>query len=334
MLGRLIIGQGQSVITKSRVISSRAIGHGVAGAVSVPRLLSTSAVRCCDKKVPTNWFNNKVVQNVTAKVSSMWLTIAPESPWAQLLAVSVGVQWLGWAVASYYQTEKFYDLVGSGTFLLVSFLSHGSSSFTIRQNVARYLVTAWALRLGSFLFYRVMKDGKDKRFDKAKQDPATFFTFWTMQGLWVFVTLIPFIALNTTTFNPAIGLRDYIGWSLWGLGFLTEVVADLQKSTFKSDPANDGKFIQSGLWSISRHPNYLGEISLWFGLFLTCSSVFRGPQYLTLVSPIMVTLLITKLSGIPLLEASGEKRWGKDAEYQSYVRDVPVLIPDVRKIFD
>merc|ERR1712004_737988 len=91
---------------------------------------------------------------------------------------------------------------------------------------------------------------------------------------------------------------------------LIEVVADMQKSVFKSDPANEGQFISSGLWSVSRHPNYFGEILLWFGLYLACSAVFRGWQYLTVASPIFVMLLITRLSGVPLLEASGLKRWG------------------------
>lgn len=250
-----------------------------------------------------------------------------QSHWTKMLAVSVGVQWVGWAGAAYLQTEKFYDLVGSGTFLLVARLSYARSAGTLRQKVVSLLIMVWACRLGTFLFHRVMKVGEDKRFDSAKHDPAKFFTFWTIQGLWVFITLIPAIALNTCTRNPVLGVRDFLGVGLWTGGFLMEVVADLQKSVFKSDPENKGKFIQSGLWGVSRHPNYFGEITLWAGVFLTCSSVFRGPQYLAVLSPVMVALLITQLSGIPLLEAAGEKRWGSDPEYQRYVRDTPVLVP-------
>lgn len=258
------------------------------------------------------------------------ISLLLESSWLQLLGVSVGVQWIAWTVAVFFQTEKFYDLVGSLTFLLVNHLSHGRSSLTSRQNVVSYLVFAWACRLGTFLFLRVLKDGGDRRFDKAKHDPATFFKFWTIQGLWVFITLIPAITLNTSRRNPALSYRDYLGWVVWGLGFLLELVADMQKSIFKSNPANEGKFIQSGLWSVSRHPNYFGEICLWFGVYITCSSVFRRWQYLTVASPVMVMLLITRISGIPLLEAAGQRRWGASAEYQKYLEDTPVLVPFIK----
>jgi len=243
------------------------------------------------------------------------------------LVTSLGIQWVGWAVSAYFHTEKFYDLVGSLTFITISQLSHSRSQKTSRQNLLSYLVFAWACRLGTFLFFRIMKDGADKRFDKARDDPAVMFKFWTIQGLWVWVTLIPTLLLNMETRNPPIGTRDYIGWAIWGVGFFFEVVADLQKSIFRSNTENQGKFIDSGLWSISRHPNYFGEISLWFGVYISCSSVFRGSQYLSVLSPVFVMLLITKLSGIPLLEKAGLEKWGKLPEYQKYIEDVPSLIP-------
>merc|ERR1712127_460081 len=249
------------------------------------------------------------------------------SPYSRLLALSVGVQWAGWGLASYLHTEKFYDLVGSGTFLLVSGLAYRSSSGNLRQKVVALMVGAWALRLGTFLFARVLKVGEDKRFDVAKHDPTKFFIFWTIQGFWVFVTLIPTIMLMTAKRNPILGLRDVLGWTAWGTGFLMEVVADAQKWNFKSDPANQGRFITSGLWGVSRHPNYFGEMLLWSGIFLSCSKVMRGPQLLAVLSPVMVMLLITQISGIPLLEAAGKERWGGDPEYQRYISEVPVLVP-------
>jgi len=258
------------------------------------------------------------------------LSLVAESHWVRLLAASVGIQWVSWSVAVYFQTEKFYDLVGSLTFILVSHLSHNHSLMTDRQNIINYMVFGWACRLGTFLFIRVLKEGKDSRFDRVKDDPAVFFKYWTVQGLWVFITLIPMITLNSTRRNPPIGTRDYLGWGIWVSGFVIEVVADMHKSIFKSNPDNKGKFIQSGLWAVSRHPNYFGEISLWFGIYISCSSVFRGKQYLTVVSPIMVMLLITRLSGIPLLEKAGLKKWGNDPEYQKYLEDVPVLIPFIK----
>lgn len=250
-----------------------------------------------------------------------------DSHLVNMLVTSMGVQLVGWAASVYFHTEKFYDLVGSGTFILLSQLSHNQSLMTSRQNITSYMVFGWACRLGTFLFFRILKAGSDNRFDKARDDPAVLFTFWTLQGLWVWVTLIPTLILNTERRNPPIGTRDYIGWSVWAVGFLFEVVADMQKSIFRSNPDNKGKFIQSGLWSISRHPNYFGEITLWFGVYISCSSVFRGSQYLSVLSPVFVMLLITKLSGIPLLEKAGLKKWGTLPEYQKYLQDVPSLVP-------
>eukprot|EP00088_Acartia_fossae_P011112 TRINITY_DN15575_c0_g1_i1.p1 TRINITY_DN15575_c0_g1~~TRINITY_DN15575_c0_g1_i1.p1 ORF type:complete len:194 (-),score=25.80 TRINITY_DN15575_c0_g1_i1:177-758(-) len=192
------------------------------------------------------------------------------------------------------------------------------------------MVFAWACRLGSFLFVRIMKDGEDKRFDRAKESPSVMFKFWTIQAIWVFVTLLPTLMLNSERRNPPIGTRDYIGWGIWAGGFLIEVIADAQKTYFRNDPANKGKFITSGLWSVSRHPNYFGEISLWFGLYISASSVFSGAQYFSVISPVAVMLLITKLSGIPLLEKAGMKKWGDNPEYLKYIQDTPSLIPFIK----
>jgi len=248
----------------------------------------------------------------------------------QMFATSMGINWIGWSISAFFRTEKFYDLTGSATFIFLSHLSHTRSAMNTRQNCQSWLIFAWACRLGTFLFMRILKDGSDRRFDKARDSPATLFTFWTLQGIWVFVTLLPTLILNTERRSVPIGYRDYIGWSIWGIGFLFEVIADMQKSMFKANPENEGKFISSGLWSISRHPNYFGEISLWFGIYISCASVFRGPQYLSVLSPIMVMLLITKLSGIPLLEKQGLKKWGNLPEYQKYLEDVPVIVPFIK----
>ena len=193
-----------------------------------------------------------------------------------------------------------------------------------------------------------MKDGKDKRFDKVRDQPLRFLVFWLIQGLWVFVTLLPTLMLNESKRDRPLGAQDYIGWAIWAAGMVFEVTADLQKSAFRRDPANDvrlkfqlrkgyqfftvfsmfqGKFINTGLWSISRHPNYFGEISLWFGLYVSASSVFSGLEYLAVLSPVFVHLLITKVSGIPLLEKAALKKWGSLPQYKEYLKNTPVLVP-------
>ncbi|KAM9505411.1 uncharacterized protein ACWYII_047825 [Salvelinus alpinus] len=243
-------------------------------------------------------------------------------------ATDLGIQWAGWAIAAALKTEKFYDLAGSGTFILLAHLSrYWGGTRHLRQNVQTGLVTAWGVRLGTFLFMRILKDGQDRRFNNVRDSPGTFFVYWSVQAVWVFMTLLPTLILNSEQRDEPLGLRDYLGWGIWGLGFATEAIADQQKWLFKGDPDNAGKFIQSGLWGYSRHPNYLGEILQWSGLFLSASSVMKGPQYASVLSPLFVWCLLRHVSGIPILEKQATKKWGSDPAFQNYVKNTPLLWP-------
>ncbi|XP_068121210.1 uncharacterized protein [Hyperolius riggenbachi] len=244
------------------------------------------------------------------------------------LALSLAVQWLLWGVAALLQTEKFFDLAGSGTFILLINLSlQWSKTKYLRQKIQTGLITVWAVRLGSYLVVRILRDGQDKRFNKVRHDPQAFLVYWTLQGVWVFITLLPSLMLNFEKQNKPLGLQDVLGWSLWLVGFLVETMADQQKWNFKSDPDNAGTFIQSGLWAYSRHPNYAGEILVWIGLFLSASSVLSGYQFVSIISPVFVWFLLNYVSGVPILERQALKRWGEDPAYKSYVQRTPVLWP-------
>lgn len=258
---------------------------------------------------------------------SSWIETLWNSSWFRLVIIDFGIQWVGCTLAVAFKTEKFYDLAGSLTFITMSLLSYEWSKNTWRQFIQSHMIVAWAARLGLFLFIRVIKDGKDSRFDDAKRQPLKFCAFWNLQGVWVIVTLLPTLLLNDSSRNPRLGVRDYVGWALWAIGMFFEVTADLQKTMFRNKPENKGKFIRSGLWAISRHPNYFGEILLWFGLYISASSVFRGWEFASVLSPIFIYLLITKVSGIPLLEKSADKKWGNLAEYQKYKRGTSILVP-------
>ncbi|XP_071803539.1 uncharacterized protein [Asterias amurensis] len=238
------------------------------------------------------------------------------------------IQWGLFALAAALKTEKFYDLAGSGTFLLLTYqtLKWGGTQH-FRQTVQSGMVGLWALRLGMYLFSRIMGDGEDRRFRQAKENLGLFFVFWTVQAIWVWITLLPTQILNAERNDKPIGMRDYIGWGLFVVGFILEVTADYQKAAFRQDPNNVGKFINTGLWSISRHPNYLGEILVWSGLYISASSVMSGKQYLSVISPIFVYFLLTRVSGIPLLEKYGLKKWGSNHMYQNYLQKTPVLWP-------
>jgi steroid 5-alpha reductase family enzyme len=192
------------------------------------------------------------------------------------------------------------------------------------------LVIIWATRLGTFLFRRIRKAGKDTRFDEIKPSFIRFLNTWTLQGLWVTFTLAAALAAITATTRKELDVFAAIGFLVWVFGFTFEVTADTQKSRFRADPNNKGKFIHTGLWAWSRHPNYFGEIVLWVGVAIIALPVLRGWQWVTLISPVFVALLITRISGVPLLEKQADERWGGQEEYEAYKERTPVLIPRPR----
>jgi len=236
-----------------------------------------------------------------------------------------------WAVfvpSNLAQTEHYFDLTGSLTYLsLIAMVGWLGPPPDARTLLLGGLVGVWALRLGAFLFVRVKQDGSDGRFDAIKPDFARFLMTWTLQGLWVYLTMACALAAMTAERTVPLGTFAMSGSLLFAIGFALETLADRQKRVFRADPANAGRFITTGLWAWSRHPNYFGEIVLWVGVALVALPVLRGWQYVTLVSPVFVYVLLTRLSGVPLLEARGRKRWGDEPAYQAYVSRTPALVP-------
>lgn len=238
------------------------------------------------------------------------------------------IQWLVFIPSYLLQTEKFFDLTGSITYISVItiavFFSIGADG---RSILLWALVVIWAIRLGTFLFRRINKAGKDDRFDEIKPSFIRFLNVWTIQGLWVTFTMAAALVAITTTNRKELDLFALVGFLVWALGFSIEVIADSQKSRFSANPDNKGKFIQTGLWSRSRHPNYFGEIVLWIGVAVIAIPVLQGWQWIALISPVFVTLLLTRVSGVPLLEKKADKKWGGQEDYESYKKRTPVLIP-------
>jgi steroid 5-alpha reductase family enzyme len=249
-----------------------------------------------------------------------------------LFALAVGlaylIQWVAFVPAYLRRTEKFFDLTGSLTYISVTALAallnpqrDGRSLLLVA------LVVIWAGRLGLFLYRRVHKAGKDGRFDEIKQSFPRFLMTWTLQGLWVTFTAAAAWAAITSSQERPLGWVALVGFLVWLFGFAFEVIADNQKSRFRADPANKGKFIQTGLWAKSRHPNYFGEIVLWIGVAIIALPALQGWQYVALISPVFVTLLLTRVSGVPMLEKRADEKWGGQPEYEAYKQKTPVLIP-------
>jgi steroid 5-alpha reductase family enzyme len=244
------------------------------------------------------------------------------------VAMAFAIQWAAFIPAFIRQTETFFDLTGSITYISVVGVAVLLSPMAdARAYLLVAIVVLWAARLGSFLFRRIRAEGFDRRFDDLKPSFARFLMTWTLQGLWVSFSLAAALAAITSQTRSRLGVFALVGSLVWLLGFGIEVVADRQKSRFRAAPENAGKFINVGLWSWSRHPNYFGEIVLWIGVTIIALPALRDWQWATLISPVFVTLLLTRISGVPLLEARSDEKWGGQADYEDYKARTPVLIP-------
>ena len=247
---------------------------------------------------------------------------------AMVVALAFLIQWIAFIPAYLFQTEKFFDITGSLTYITVTSLALAlSPDIDARSILLGVLVVVWAVRLGTFLFSRIHKAGKDDRFDAIKPDTFRFFNAWTIQGLWVTLTGATALITITSTTRKPLDAFAVIGALVWAIGFGIEIVADMQKSRFNANSANKGHFVRDGLWSRSRHPNYFGEIVLWIGVAIIALPVLQGWQWVALLSPIFVTLLLTRITGVPLLEMKAEKKWGGQPDYEAYKATTPVLIP-------
>ena len=238
----------------------------------------------------------------------------------QAVMLAFLIQWVAYIPAYIFQTEKFYDLTGSLSYLtviwFVFFSSNNLSGLNIQNLIVVTLISIWAIRLGTFLFGRIHKDGEDKRFRELKISFTRFFLVWNISGMWVsFCSMCAITAIssgNGVQLNPLF----YIGAVTFLVGFILEIVADHQKTAFRKDQKNKDKFINTGLWARSQHPNYVGEITLWAGIALISCSSLEGWEYITLISPIFTYWLLVFVSGIPQLDDSAEKKWGHLKAYQ------------------
>jgi len=254
--------------------------------------------------------------------------------WPAMTALALGafaIQWLAFIPARLFQTERFYDLTGSITYIAVTLAAISAATApSSAQWLIALMIFIWAGRLGNFLFRRIHAAGGDQRFDHIKVSSSRFFVAWTLQGAWVVMTSCAALTAILSAEPTAVGAIYVIGAVMWVAGFGVEVIADQQKSRFRANPANAGRFINVGLWARSRHPNYFGEILLWAGIAVMAVPYLSGTQWVVMLSPFFVCALLTRISGIPTLARRGQQLWGDDPTYQAYVANTPRLLPRLR----
>ena len=254
--------------------------------------------------------------------------------WPAMTALALGafaIQWLAFIPARLFQTERFYDLTGSITYIAVTLAAISAATAPSgAQWLIAIMIFIWAGRLGSFLFRRIHAAGGDQRFDHIKVSSSRFFVAWTLQGAWVVMTSCAALTAILSAEQTAVGVIYVMGAVMWVAGFVIEVMADQQKSRFRADLANAGLFINVGLWARSRHPNYFGEILLWAGIAVMAIPYLSGTQWVVMLSPLFVYALLTRISGIPTLARRGQQLWGDDPTYQAYVANTPRLLPRLR----
>ncbi|ERN00605.1 hypothetical protein AMTRI_Chr04g184700 [Amborella trichopoda] len=242
--------------------------------------------------------------------------------------VTVGYQFLFFVITAIFKFDKVTDFAGSTNFVILSVLTlilKGSWHF--RQVILTILVVIWGLRLASFLLLRILQWGEDRRFDEMRKDLGKLAVFWTFQAVWVWTVSLPVTIVNASDRNPSLNPQDIIGWVMWSVGITAEAFSDQQKLRFKNSPDNRGKWCTAGLWRYSRHPNYFGEVLLWWGIFVASTPVLEGAEWLIILGPTFLTLLLLFISGIPLLEDSADKRFGSSAEYLHYKRTTSPFFP-------
>lgn len=242
--------------------------------------------------------------------------------------IAYGLNYLAFVPSYFAKTEHYFDLTGSiTTITLIAFAILSSETKDARSIFVTILVLIWATRLGSFLFLRAKETGGDSRFDQIIKYPLSFLSWWSLQALWVLANIACALVILTNKETKPFGAFATVGVILWIVGFGFEVTADQQKKNFRRNLSNQGDFIQSGLWAWSRHPNYFGEILLWIGITIIALPLLSGWSWVALISPIFVVILLTRISGIPILERRAKAKWGDDERYKNYIAETPMLLP-------
>jgi len=242
------------------------------------------------------------------------------------LGISLAIQAVFFAFAATLKTDKVTDLSYGLSFVLIALaLVLRGNPADPPQLVLAAMVILWGLRLAAYLLFRIVHMGRDRRFDGVRENVLRFLRFWVFQGIAVWVIMLP-----VTIWFERPGRWHAlmtVGAAIWAAGLLIETIADAQKFAAKSRAGGESRWMASGLWRYSRHPNYFGELLVWWGIFVFVVRDLTLLQRLSIIGPLAITLLLLRVTGIPTLEASAQRKWGSNPEYQAYLARTSRLVP-------
>ncbi len=232
-----------------------------------------------------------------------------------------------WLLSLALKNASIVDIFWGLGFVVVAWICYfNTTGFEPRKTLITTLVTIWGLRLSIYLFFRNQGKGEDYRYQSlrariGKNFPIiSLFVVFIFQGLLIWLISLPIQAASASALPNEFTLFDVIGTLFWVVGIIFEAFGDWQLAQFKSDPNNKGKVMDRGLWKFTRHPNYFGDALLWWGIFL----IALPNGWWTILSPIVMTTLLMKISGVALLEKTLKKT---KPQYEEYVRKTNAFLP-------
>jgi steroid 5-alpha reductase family enzyme len=244
------------------------------------------------------------------------------------LFISFIIQILFFIYAALFKTDKVTDLSYGLTFIIIALFSLlTNKTYFSYQILSVAMILIWGLRLSTYLFIRILKTKKDKRFDGIREDFFKFAKFWFFQAIAVWIISLPSSYINSLNIDIQLNTLMFLGLIVWLVGIITETTADIQKFKFKNDPKNKDKWIQSGVWKYSRHPNYFGEMLCWWGIFIFTIPLQNGASHLTIIGPIFITYILLFVTGVPTLEKKYDKRYINNPDYKKYKKETSIIIP-------
>jgi len=244
------------------------------------------------------------------------------------LCICIFWQMSFYALAAGLKIDKVTDFAYGTNFFALSIVTYclNETWAAPRLIAVNLCVVIWAIRITAYLFSRILHIGEDKRFDEWRAKPLLFLRFWIFQLVSVFVVSFPYVMLNAKPTQPPLSWQDYLGWSLFVVGFIIETVADQVKFSYRNNAANKGHWCDAGVWSWSRHPNYFGEFLVWWGIWTSCSATWVNGDWASIICPVYLFLIIMLLSGPTRLEKEADKRYWSSDEYQRYKKRTSNLV--------